>query len=340
MDTVVLAIRILLAVVFATAGVGKLLDLQGSKAAARDFGVPRSLASVVGVALPIVELAAAVMLVLRPTVTIGAALSLVLLLAFIGGIANALRQGVAPNCHCFGQIHSEPAGPSTLIRNGILAALSVFVLVEGKGPALDTWIGDRSAAELVAVVAVLALVLLAFWTFQIWSELKVLRKDIGAARRQAASAPPGLPVGAQAPEFELETLDGAKVTLGSLLEPGNPVLLVFTSPWCSNCAEIFPNLRRWQQTLSERLTIALVSVGEAADNRPYAQEHGLERLLMQEDAEVFESYRIRGTPSAVLVTADGKIGTLPAESAFGIEPMVRLVLRGDQLAGATQSSAA
>src|SRR4051794_41797257 len=111
MDTVVLVIRILLAVVFATAGVGKLLDLQGSKAAARDFGVPRSLASVVGVVLPIVELAAAVMLVLRPTVTVGAALSLVLLLAFIGGIANAPRPGGAPHRPCFREIPSEAAGP-------------------------------------------------------------------------------------------------------------------------------------------------------------------------------------------------------------------------------------
>src|SRR4051812_31001178 len=322
MDTAVLAIRILLAAVFATASVGKFLDLEGSRTAVRDFGVPTGLARVVGVALPIVEMAAAILLVLHPTVIVGAALTLVLLLGFIGGIANALRHGVAPNCHCFGQIHSEPAGPSTLIRNGILAALSLFVLIAGPGPALDTWIRDRSAGELVAVVAILALAMLAFWALQMWTELTYLRKEVNTARRQAATAPPGLPVGAPAPDFELETLEGSKVTLASLRESGHPVLLVFTSPWCTNCAEIFPNLRRWQQTLSERVTIALVSVGKAEDNRPYADQHGLERLLVQEDAEVFESYRIRGTPSAVLVTADGKVATLPAESAFAIEPMV------------------
>src|SRR3954452_8257734 len=156
MDTVLLAIRILLALVFATAGIGKLFDLEGSRAAMRDFGLSRRLASAAGVVLPVVELAAAVLLILHPTVTAGAVLTLVLLLAFIGGIANALRRGVAPDCHCFGQIHSEPAGPSTLIRNGVLAALAIFLVAAGKGPAIDTWVGDRSAAELVAVVAVLA----------------------------------------------------------------------------------------------------------------------------------------------------------------------------------------
>jgi methylamine dehydrogenase accessory protein MauD len=340
MATAVLAIRLLLAAVFATAGVGKLLDLKGSRAAMRDFGVPGNLANVVGVALQVFELAAAIGLVLRPTATAGAVVTLVLLLAFIVGIANALRHGVAPDCHCFGQIHSEPAGPSTLIRNGVLAASAVFLLAQGPGPAVDTWVGDRTAAELVAVGAVLGLAMLALFTYQLWTEVRILRKDISTARRQAAGAPPGLPIGAQAPDFALEDLEGETVTLSGMREHGQPVLLVFTSPWCTNCAEIFPQLRRWQQTLSERLTIALVSVGAADDNRPFAEEHGLERLLMQKDAEVFESFRIRGTPSAVLVTEDGKIGTLPAETAFGIEPMVRLVLRGDGLESAAQTSAA
>src|SRR5438552_6717067 len=110
MGTAALAIRILLAAVFATAGVGKLRDLEGSREAMRDFGVSERIASPAGLLLPLGELAAAVLLVLRPTAQVGAALALVLLLAFVAGIANALRHGVTPDCHCFGQIHSAPAG--------------------------------------------------------------------------------------------------------------------------------------------------------------------------------------------------------------------------------------
>src|SRR3954470_14831546 len=58
METLVLGARILLVVVFATAGVGKVLDLAGSRQAARDFGVPESVAGATGVLLPLVELAA------------------------------------------------------------------------------------------------------------------------------------------------------------------------------------------------------------------------------------------------------------------------------------------
>ena len=62
MPTIVLGLRILLAVVFVTAGVGKLLDLAGSRQAVRDFGVPDSLAGAVGTLLPGVELATGVAL--------------------------------------------------------------------------------------------------------------------------------------------------------------------------------------------------------------------------------------------------------------------------------------
>jgi peroxiredoxin/uncharacterized membrane protein YphA (DoxX/SURF4 family) len=341
MDTVVLLIRIVLAAVFVLAGVGKLLDLEGSRRAVRDFGVPDRLSSLAGPLLPIAELAAAVMLVIRPTAQIGAALALVLLLAFIGGIANALRQGMAPDCHCFGQIHSAPAGPETLIRNGVLAALAVVGLAAGPGPNVIDWLDARSAAEIVAAVLGIGIALIGFFFFQLWTEVRKLRVDIANARRQAAGAPPGLPVGFDAPDFELTSVEGETVSLSELRQRGNPILLTFTSPYCSSCAEIFPNLRRWQQTLQDRLTIALISSGAQDDNEELQRRYGLEKILIQDKNEVLMDYRIRGTPSAVLVTEDGRIGTLPAESVFGIEPMVRLVLRGEDLiAAAPQGSAA
>src|SRR3954447_25925161 len=163
MDTALVLIRVLLAVVFATAGVGKLLDLKGSRQSLMDFGMPVGLASTGGVLLPIAELTTAVLLLLAPTAQIGAILALLLLAGFIFGIARAMRQGFAPDCNCFGQLHSAPAGRSTLIRNGVLAALAIFVLVGGGGPALDDWVADRSGAELAAVIGVVAAVALGAW---------------------------------------------------------------------------------------------------------------------------------------------------------------------------------
>jgi hypothetical protein len=55
-------------------------------------------------------------------------------------------------------------------------------------------------------------------------------------------------------------------------------------------------------------------------------------VLLQENDEAISRYRIRGTPTAVLINVEGTIASLPAESVFGIEPMVRLVLREGDIA--------
>ena len=133
MTTAVLAIRLLLAAVFAVAGIAKLRDLEGSRGAMKDFGVPAKLAGPAGVLLPLAEIAVAIALVPTVTARWAAVVALLLLLAFIWGIANALRRGESPDCHCFGQLHSAPAGPSTLARNAALALLAAVVVVEGAG---------------------------------------------------------------------------------------------------------------------------------------------------------------------------------------------------------------
>src|SRR6266513_3729768 len=109
--------RLVLVAVFLVAGVAKLADLAGSRQAMRDFGVPGKLADFFGLLLPLTEIAVAVALVLPLTTWWGAVAALSLLLIFVAGIGYNLAQGRTPDCHCFGQLHSAPAGWSTLIRN-------------------------------------------------------------------------------------------------------------------------------------------------------------------------------------------------------------------------------
>ena len=80
MTTTILAIRIVLAAVFVIAAVGKLLDLEGSRRAVRDFGVPRGAAAAVGLLLPLMELAIAVALIPVPSARWGALAAFLLLL--------------------------------------------------------------------------------------------------------------------------------------------------------------------------------------------------------------------------------------------------------------------
>src|SRR5438270_5390925 len=148
MALVLLIVRLLLAVVFLVAGLAKLADLAGSRQALRDFGVPARLANPFGVLLPLAELAVVVALLLPISAWWGGLGSLILLLLFVAGIGYNLAQGRQPDCHCFGQLHSAPAGWPTLMRNVMLAALASFIVALGRSRP------DLGGLDWLALVAV------------------------------------------------------------------------------------------------------------------------------------------------------------------------------------------
>src|SRR5215208_3577831 len=142
--------------VFAVAGVAKLADREGSRQAIVDFGLPSALAAPFGLLLPLAELAVAATLLPASTAWWGSLGALALLSVFVVGISINLARGRKPDCHCFGQLHSSPAGWKTLARNGALAAVAGFVLWEGfdggAGPSALSWLGALSTAQLLGLL--------------------------------------------------------------------------------------------------------------------------------------------------------------------------------------------
>ncbi|GAA2148173.1 DoxX family membrane protein [Kitasatospora kazusensis] len=98
-----LAVRLGLAVVWAWAGFAKVSDPAAAAQAVRAYEIlPESLVKPVGYALPFLELALALLLVIGLGVRIVAGISAVMLLAFIAGISSAWARGISIDCGCFG----------------------------------------------------------------------------------------------------------------------------------------------------------------------------------------------------------------------------------------------
>jgi methylamine dehydrogenase accessory protein MauD len=203
------------------------------------------------------------------------------------------------------------------VRNAVLAAPAAFVIWQGRegnvDPSAVGWVGALSAVQVLGVfIAGLVVGLLAArW----WNEAREMT---------------GLPVGTPAPTFNLPDLEGERVTLDSLRSPDRPVLLLFTEPGCEYCRELLPEVGRWQDKLADELTIALISCDDPEENRAMSDEHGLSRVLLENDWEVSEVYQVTGTPSAVLVEPDGTIGSSLAESAEEIEALVSQAVKGSK----------
>ncbi|MCA1645961.1 MAG: hypothetical protein LC797_11025 [Chloroflexi bacterium] len=339
MGTVLLGARLVLVAVFTTAAVGKLLDLPGSRRALVDFGVSESIAGVGGTALPLVELATAVGLLVRPSARVAAAVALVLLVGFVAGIGRALARGEAPDCHCFGTIHSAPAGRGQIGRNVVLAALAGFVLGAGPGPTVDGWVSARGASEFTAVfVGIVALALLAA-SLQTWRENRRLREELTDVQKIAAAMPPGLPVGALAPGFAVRDPDGEALTLDALRARGRPIALMFVSPGCGPCSSLVPEAEAagWRDAFGDSLTLALVGAGTMAryvlaetriGGTPSEIRDAEPELAREIDElhELFGTYRLFATPSAVIVTPEGTIASATVNGRPAIEALIRLTL--------------
>jgi peroxiredoxin len=346
MNTALLIARVLLALVLAVAGSTKLADYKGSRQAIVDFGVPTGLAAPLGLLLPLAELAVAVTLLPASTAWWGSLGALGLLSMFIVGISVNLARGRKPYCHCFGQLHSAPVGWKTLVRNGVLAAVAGFVLWQGydaAGPSALSWLGALSAAQLLGLLGgVLVLALLAGqWAFlvhllqngRLLVRLEAVEESLatGGSIAPSQNGTPvhqaeGLPVGSQAPEFNLSGLHGETLTLEALRSSAKPVMALFTDPGCGPCNAMLPDVGRWQEEHAQKLILALVSRGEVEENKTKAQEHGLSNVLLQKDWEVSESYEVRGTPSAVLIGPDGKIASPVAGGVEGIRGLLSYAL--------------
>jgi thiol-disulfide isomerase/thioredoxin len=297
LNALILISRVLLAAVFAVAAFSKLADRAGTRAAVVEFGAPRLLAGPIGLLLPIAELAVAGLLLPDATARAGAFGAIGLLVLFSAAIAVSLARGRTPDCHCFGQLHSSPAGGMTLARNAALAAVAGFVLV-----------GTLTFAIVAAGAALVAAVALAF--------LELLRSYgrvlVRVERVERALVDAGIDLDVDglelvqvdpAPEVGLAPGTPAPAPLDDQLARGLPLLLVFTSPGCGPCEALLPRVAEWERDHADRVTVAVSS-----------------------DDDLYDAFEVRGTPSAVLVAPDGTIDSWVASGADAIEALVDRVV--------------
>jgi methylamine dehydrogenase accessory protein MauD len=345
MDTLLLLGRLLICGVFLVAGLSKLADRAGSRQSMIAFGVPHALAGLLGICLPIAEIAIAVALIPASQAWLAAWGALALLVLFILGIGITLARGRKPDCHCFGQLHSKPIGLDLMGRNVVLALIPALIVYHGpRQPNFPSWFTFNSGGTVLLVLALagLGLVLVQTWlVFQLVQQggrvlhrLDAIEKNAGIGGQAAAAgpAPLGIPVGEPAPEFELEDLEGRPRSLEQLRSGGKPVLLLFTNPGCGPCHALLPEAVVWQRDSAEFFNLVFMSEGTVHDNRAKADEHGLNTVLLQRKRELAEAYKAEATPSAVLVRSDGKIGSAVAAGTEAIRTLVSNTIN-ESLAG-------
>ncbi|HQY67353.1 MAG TPA: redoxin domain-containing protein [Pyrinomonadaceae bacterium] len=342
MEIILLTVRLVLSAVFGIAGVAKLVDPEGSRKAMLGFGLPTFAAGPAAIFLPILEIAIAFSLMFVDTSWPGAIAGSILLAMFLAGMIYQLIKGNAPDCHCFGQLHSEPVGISSLVRNVVLFALALWLVIGGaKAQGMDlanvgtstlvVFFGTAILAMMVAIIGRQSQHSAAQTALMRRIEMVELMAGEGGTvdRKHAGSPSDGLPMGAFVPDMPLEDSRGQIISTRSVVSEGLPTILFFISPACSPCKALLPRMNEWATDLSDKIKIAFVSSGAIAVNSEIFGELNGRTMLRQKDREFADSMNARWTPSAIFIDRHGKVASHVAAGDTAIAELVERARSSD-----------
>jgi uncharacterized membrane protein YphA (DoxX/SURF4 family) len=149
LDLIGTVFRLGLAAVWLISGAIKAADSNQTFAAVRAYQIlPSGLVSPVAAALPFVELAFGLLVLLGIGQRLLGVLSALLLLVYIAGVAQSWARGLTIDCGCFGGGGQVAAGqtqyPQEILRDTGFLVLAVWLAVRPRSLfALDGWMAGR-----------------------------------------------------------------------------------------------------------------------------------------------------------------------------------------------------
>jgi hypothetical protein len=194
------------------------------------------------------------------------------------------------SCACFGQALDQEVGLRVALRNAMLLGFGVLAAVSSwTGPTLRTMWAPASSWWLVGVLAVLVLG---------WLMLPIAPKEDELGDYLRSPIPGAL----------VQAAEGHAVTLVELARL-KAQLLLFLSKGCGSCDAIYAQIPEWRRRMPT-VEVRIVIMG--TPHPSFAEwTQANPNTLFDVKGEAKRTLAIRGTPSAVLLGADGLLAGGP-----------------------------
>lgn len=322
---------LILAVVLILSGVMKLRSPEESASAFTSLQLPNWLNQPrFHRALPIVELVLAGLLLVVPSpLSIFVALVVMgLMLIYVIVIGRALSFGYPVDCSCFGNLGLGEVTVSTLVRNMLLAVVSIaalaFAVLQPKSALgflfssdVSTW-GWLLGAVVTAVLAVLILGGVSARPAE--APVQAPRRahmDEEEAQEEFEDEAPYLRV--PTPAATVFKADGSRHSIRQLAR-AQAQLLVFVSPTCGSCMPVLEKMDEMREK------VAPVALREVFMMQPEqgqklideGQLPSIEHALFDPDRMLSTAIETGGTPSAVLLGTDDLLAGGPVAGGYAV----------------------
>ncbi|MHB8770258.1 MAG: TlpA family protein disulfide reductase [Syntrophales bacterium] len=128
------------------------------------------------------------------------------------------------------------------------------------------------------------------------------------------------PVEEKAPDFVLTDLEGRQFRLSDH-RGKRPVLLIFSTTWCTFCKAEIPHFKTLHGTYAKQgLEVVNIDIQESKEKvAKFAAQNQLPyRVLLDEAGTVSSVYEIRGVPTMILVDKNGMVACRQCRSVDSV----------------------
>ena len=118
----------------------------------------------------------------------------------------------------------------------------------------------------------------------------------------------GTEINKPAPEFELVSLSGEKVSLSSL--KGKLVIMNFWATYCGPCIKELPHLQEFYDKVKNETNVSVITINcdkNPAFAEPFIRKNNYTFPVLYADADLRENYGVRGIPTTFIIDAAGEI---------------------------------
>ena len=110
-------------------------------------------------------------------------------------------------------------------------------------------------------------------------------------------------------DFSLPDLHGSTVSLASVLEKKQPVLLFFWTTWCPFCLKEIKQIDKRAEAFGDKLTVLAINAGEEKPKvERLVKNYSVKTIVLLDPGQTaVEAYHVLGVPTFVLFNGNGGI---------------------------------